>query len=106
MNTRVYAAEPIEQLVVYSTGGHKDAIVGSYFFKNSLNVSFCVRMEDRMLVQKFIKDLTFQFTQSSLLLHLYVVYILPCLMLLWMTQMLKHEYIVLYIYIFELFIWF
>lgn len=39
MNTHVYAADRLEQLVIYSTGGHKDAVVGSFFLNNSLDVS-------------------------------------------------------------------
>ena len=41
MNTRVYGAEHFTNLVVYSMGGHRDAIVGSFFESNSLDVSFC-----------------------------------------------------------------
>lgn len=40
MNTRIYGAEKLDQLVIYSMGGHRDAIVGSFFLNNSLDVSF------------------------------------------------------------------
>lgn len=38
MNTRIYGAEKLDQLVIYSMGGHRDAIVGSFFLNNSLDV--------------------------------------------------------------------
>lgn len=39
MNTRIYGTEPYNNLIVYSIGGHADAIVGAFFEKDSLNVS-------------------------------------------------------------------
>lgn len=39
MNTRIYGTEPYNNLIVYSIGGHADAIVGAFFVKDSLNVS-------------------------------------------------------------------
>lgn len=39
MNTHVFGAEMLTQLVVRSCGGHRDAVVGSYFLKDSLDVS-------------------------------------------------------------------
>lgn len=39
MHTHIYAAERLSQLVVRTMGGHKDAIMGSFFLKDSLNVS-------------------------------------------------------------------
>ncbi|XP_052077596.1 periodic tryptophan protein 2 homolog [Mytilus californianus] len=38
MNTRVYGAQHFKNLVVYSMGGHRDAIVGSFFEANSLDL--------------------------------------------------------------------
>ena len=38
MSTHIYAADKLEQLVVYSAGGHKDAIVGSFFLNNTLDM--------------------------------------------------------------------
>ncbi|ESP03657.1 hypothetical protein LOTGIDRAFT_198984 [Lottia gigantea] len=38
MNTRVYGAERFTNLIVFVLGGHKGAIVGSFFLANSLNV--------------------------------------------------------------------
>nr|CAB3265326.1 periodic tryptophan protein 2 homolog [Phallusia mammillata] len=38
MNTRVYAAVKLENLVIYSLGGHKDEIVGCFFEKDSLDI--------------------------------------------------------------------
>ena len=43
MNTHVYAAERLEQLVIFSTGGHRDAVVGGFFFNNSLDVSLHIQ---------------------------------------------------------------
>ena len=39
MNTRVYGAEKFDNLIVYSMGGHRDAVVGAFFEDNSLDVS-------------------------------------------------------------------
>ena len=39
MNTRVFAATKLEQLVVYTLGGHKDCVVAAFFEEGSLNVS-------------------------------------------------------------------
>ncbi|XP_050415096.1 periodic tryptophan protein 2 homolog [Patella vulgata] len=38
MNTRVYGAEKFTNLIVFTLGGHKGAIIGSFFVTNSLNV--------------------------------------------------------------------
>ncbi|CAG2197245.1 PWP2 [Mytilus edulis] len=38
MNTRVYGAQHFKNLVVYSMGGHRDAIVGSFFEADSLDL--------------------------------------------------------------------
>ncbi|KAL8606486.1 hypothetical protein ACOMHN_037717 [Nucella lapillus] len=38
MNTRVFAVEPYENLVVHSMGGHVDAVVCAFFEHNSMNV--------------------------------------------------------------------
>lgn len=40
MTTRVYGTEPYNNLIVNSIGGHNGAIVGAFFEKDSLNVSF------------------------------------------------------------------
>lgn len=40
MNTRVYGAERFSNLIIYSLGGHTDAIIGGFFENNSLDVSF------------------------------------------------------------------
>jgi hypothetical protein len=40
MNTRVYAAQRLANLVIYSLGGHTDLIVNAFFEKDSLDVSF------------------------------------------------------------------
>lgn len=40
MNTRVYGTEPYNNLIVNSIGGHNGAIIGAFFEKDSLNVSF------------------------------------------------------------------
>lgn len=40
MNTRVYGTEPYNNLIVNSIGGHSGAIIGAFFEKDSLNVSF------------------------------------------------------------------
>ena len=45
MNTRVYGAEKFENLIIYSMGGHRDAIVGCFFEEDSLDVSFCVEYQ-------------------------------------------------------------
>lgn len=44
MNTRVYGAQHFKNLVVYSMGGHRDAIVGSFFEADSLDVSFVYKL--------------------------------------------------------------
>ena len=41
MNTRVYGAQKYSNLVVYSLGGHSNQVVGAYFERDSLDVSFC-----------------------------------------------------------------
>ncbi|XP_071951728.1 periodic tryptophan protein 2 homolog [Antedon mediterranea] len=43
MSTRIYAAEPMERLSMFAVGGHKDAIVGVFFEKNSLDIYTCSR---------------------------------------------------------------
>jgi len=40
MNAHVFAAEKLANLVVYTVGGHRDALLGTFFLKNSLDVSF------------------------------------------------------------------
>ena len=40
MNTRVFAVQPCENLVVHSMGGHTDAVVGAFFEHNCMDVSF------------------------------------------------------------------
>jgi periodic tryptophan protein 2 len=40
MNTRVYGSERYNNLIAYTIGGHADTIVGAFFEKNSLGVSF------------------------------------------------------------------
>ena len=40
MNSRIYAAEKLKNLVIYSVGGHTDSIVNAFFEQNSLDVSF------------------------------------------------------------------
>lgn len=40
MNTRVYAAQRLANLVIYSLGGHTDLIVNAFFEKDSLDVFF------------------------------------------------------------------
>lgn len=39
MSTWVFGAKRWENLIYYSLGGHKDAVVGCFFEKNSLDVS-------------------------------------------------------------------
>ncbi|XP_074651858.1 periodic tryptophan protein 2 homolog [Tubulanus polymorphus] len=38
MNTRVYGAQPFRNLIIYSIGGHSDAIVGTFFEADSLDL--------------------------------------------------------------------
>lgn len=40
MTTRVYGTEPYNNLIVNSIGGHNGAVVGAFFEKDSLDVSF------------------------------------------------------------------
>lgn len=40
MSTWVFGAERWTNLIYYSLGGHKDVIVGCFFEKDSLDVSF------------------------------------------------------------------
>lgn len=40
MSTWVFGAERWANLIYYSLGGHKDLIVGCFFEKDSLDVSF------------------------------------------------------------------
>ena len=47
MNTRVYGAQHFRNLVVYSMSGHRDAIVGSFFEDNSLDVSFVYLLSEK-----------------------------------------------------------
>ena len=46
MNTRVYGTQRYENLIVYSLGGHGDAVVGAFFEEDSLDVSYqCINTQ-------------------------------------------------------------
>ena len=40
MNTRMYGTQRFANLIVYSVGGHTHSVVGAFFEKDSLDVSF------------------------------------------------------------------
>lgn len=67
MSTWVFGAERWENLIYYSLGGHKDVIVGCFFEKDSLDVSF---LSERMSVSMVASGYV---TAMSVCLQLYTV---------------------------------